>query len=169
MKREPLPTVEQLADEIRHVDLSRLKNRLAGKSLVDFEHCLIEILGELFERQRGFSEAMAELAQNTREETKVLAFMHAYNVHEHERGEFLRRFANFSPIGRYFGALLNRLSDLEDKQHDSGKPVTVSHARQLVAIINTQLERMTNQANRRNEKLDQQWNLMVNKSADTPA
>lgn len=164
MKRDPIPTIEQLSQELpRRIDLSPLGNRLAGKSLVGFEHCLIEVLGELFETQKEFASAISELAQDAKEQhSDRSAFMRAYNLHERERGNYAAKYANFSVIGKFFNALLARLCDLEDKQDRSGsKPVTVGHARQLAAIICTQLERMFAQGQRRNTQLDQLWDVAM--------
>ncbi|MBN9424732.1 MAG: hypothetical protein BGO63_10475 [Candidatus Accumulibacter sp. 66-26] len=157
MKREPPPTLEQLAEVVRHVDLDRLKNRLIGKQLLELEHCLVEVLGQLTDDFRATRECTDDIARYAMEATDGGNFLSAYNDYMRERGSLAKNYANFSPTGRYFQSLLDRLNNVEDKQARENKPVTVTHARMLAALIVRQLAIMTNYSLGRNEKLDKLW------------
>lgn len=169
MKREPPPTLEQVAAVIRHIDLTRLNNRLVGKQLLELEHCLIEVLGKLTEDFRLSRECAGDIARTVMEASDRGGFLSAYNDYQRERGSSASSYANFSPTGRYFQALLDRLNDVEDKQDRDGKPVTVTHARMLAALIVHQLASMTAYHLGRNEKLDKLWDHWMNRPADTAA
>lgn len=168
MKREPAPTLEQLSEVIRHVDLARLKNRLVGKQLLELEHCLIEVLGKLSEDFRLSRECAADIARDAMEANDRASFHSAYNDYQRERGNSASSYANFSPTGRYFQALLDRLSDVEDKQVRENKPTTVAHARMLTVLIVRQLANMTAYHLGRNEKLDKLWDYWINTPATSP-
>lgn len=164
MKREPLPQIEALVKYLPHVEnLGRLKSRLAGKGLIELEHCLVEILGELLRLEISHNEILADLLSEAMDETNTSLFMKAYNAYNGQRGDYARDYAIFSPMGRYFQALEFRLCELEDKQSAAARPVTLVHARQLAAIIVVQLRRMYNQAQRKSERLEQQWDTLVAK------
>ena len=162
MKREPAPTLEQVAEIIRHVDLSKLSNRLAGKPLIEFEHCLIEVLGALMDDQRLHLDVVSRLAQDCIDTSSRSEFLSAYSDYSNEKSMHFQKHANFSPVGRYFYKLLDRLNDMEEKQIHNNKTVTVSHARSLAAIIVRQLEIMTSASEYRNEKLEKMWDHWVN-------
>lgn len=157
MKREAAPTIEQVAEVIRHVDLTRLNNRLVGKSLLDFEHCLIEVLGVLADGHRLHLDVVSRLAKDCIETTTKSEFLSAYSEYTNEKGTHMRKHANFSPVGRYFYRLLERLNDLEEKQMDGKRTITVTHARMLAAIIVGQLELMTRDSQYQNSKIDKLW------------
>lgn len=162
MKREPIPTLEQVAEVVRRVDLSRLNNRLVGKALVEFEHCLVEVLGALIEGQKIFRAVRSDIAQDAYEASTGKAFMDAYIQYKKEGGAWMEMHANFSPTGRYFQMLLDRLNDKEDKQAHAGKAVTVAHARMLAAMIVRELESMYGSGQQQNEKLEGLWRHWVN-------
>lgn len=169
MKRELLPTIEQVAEVVRRVDLAPLKNRLVGKQLLGLEHCLIEVLGSLVERHSLAMACAGDTARYAMEARDRDAFLDAYNEYQRERGAGATDYANFSPTGRYFQALLDRLNDAEDKQIRQDRPSTVGHARMLAALIVRQLETMTAYYLGRNEKLDKLWDHWMSRPVGTAA
>lgn len=167
MKREPAPTLEQLAEVIRHVDLTRLNNRMVGKQLLDFEHCLIEVLGALMDDHRLFLDIMARLAKDCIDTTTRSDFLSAFSDYTNEKGSHMKKHATFSPIGRYFYSLLVRLNDLEEKQINEKRTITVSHARSLVAMIVGQLDLMARDSQFQNSKIDKLWEHWISEPLAT--
>lgn len=155
MKSELKPTLEDVSSVIRRVDLSPLKNRLVGKSLIEFEHCLIEVLGALMEERIAIDEVLGGLAQDCYESTTFNCFMDAYHRHERERGDWVAKFSSYSPAGRYFRSLLDRLIETEDRQIRAGKDnAPVEHARMLAAMIVRYMVSMADHGMKRSSKLD---------------
>ncbi|MFZ6774549.1 hypothetical protein ACO0LB_17740 [Undibacterium sp. SXout7W] len=155
MKREPKVTIEELTPKFMHVDLTPLNGRLSGQSLIAFEHCLIEILGELFDQHRIYLSVITELATECIDAESRSNFVRSHSEYNHRKGDYLADNANFSLAGRYFYRLNERLCDLEDKLHSEGKPNTIGPARQLVAIILRQMQTMFNAASFQNYRLNQ--------------
>lgn len=165
MKREPVPTLEQVAEIVRHIDLSRLTNRLVGKPLIELEHCLIEVLGNLCESYQRSRKYGAEIMDAAMSANNPEDFFSAYRDYQRERSSQGALYANFSPTGRYFQMLLDKLLAHEDKQIDGDKAVTVSHARILAVLVVRQLEVMTSYYLGSNEKLYKQWEYWMDQSS----
>ncbi len=150
-------TVGQVGEVIRGIYLTPLENRLAGKSLIGMEHCLVEILGYLSEDHRSFKKFTGERARDCIETTSRDEFLSAYAEYRQEKTCFGTHHNLASPAGYYFRALYDRLIAIEDKQEHSGKNVTVRHARTLAALIVREIELMWASSQRTNEKVEQLW------------
>ncbi len=149
------PSLDDVSSVIHGVNLSPLNNRLVGKSLIEFEHCLIELLGTLMAERGAIDELVEEIAQNCYESKTFKGFMDAYHRHERARGDFLAKFASYSPIGRYFRSLQDRLIETEHRQiRDDKANAEVEHARILAAMIVRFMELMTDHGMKRNLNLD---------------
>ena len=167
MKREPLPSIEQVAEIIRGVDLTSLSNRLAGKQLLAMEHCLIEVLGALSESHASFKAIVLDLAEGCAEAQDEGSFLTAYNDYQREKSSWSAKYVNYSPVGRYFQALLDKLNGAEEKQDLAGKPVTVSHARILAVLIVRQLATMSASGQYRNDRIEKLWEHWINRKPAT--
>lgn len=167
MKREPLPSIDQVSEVIRGVDLTRLPNRLAGKQLLELEHCLIEVLGALSESHSSFKAVVLDLAEACLDARDESGFLTAYNDYQREKSAWSANYVNFSPVGRYFQALLDKLNSAEEKQDEAGKPVTVSHARILTVLIVRQLTTMAASGQYRNDKVEKLWEHWINRKPAT--
>ncbi|MBU1425918.1 MAG: hypothetical protein KKH12_10820 [Gammaproteobacteria bacterium] len=150
-------TLEQVGEVIRHIDLSPLENRLVGKPLVELEHCLIEITGELTDIHLTYKEFAVRLAQDCIEATSRDEFFFAYREYKKEKSSFATDYSLGSKIGYYFAALLDRLTDIQRKQDQAGKKITVSHARMLSYFLVQEIERMWKSSQYTNEKVEQIW------------
>lgn len=156
--KTPQTTLEQVGEVIRGVDLARLENRLAGKPLIEMEHCLIEVLGYLSEDHRSFNRFTAEHARDCIEARSKDEFVSVHAEYREEKSRFGTDHNLASPIGFYFRALLDRLTVIEDKQDVSGKNVTVRNARMLTALIVREIEMMWASSQYTNKKVEHLWN-----------
>ncbi len=134
--------MEHIATVIKNVELGRLKNRLAGKKLVELEHCLIEILGELVMRNQLFKKGSSELARYCLDASSKDEFMSAYDDYSREKESWRAVCSCLTPVYMFFESLRGKLHRAEDKQISAGKAVTVGHARQLSVLVILQLEVM---------------------------
>jgi hypothetical protein len=150
-------TLEQVGEVIRHIDLSPLDNRLVGKPLVELEHCLIEIIGELIDIHLTYKKIAARLARDCIEATSKDEFFCSYGEYKKEKSTFGTDYSLGSNIGYYFAALLDRLTDIQEKQEQAGKKITVSHARLLSLFLVQEIERMWKSCQFTNEKVEQLW------------
>lgn len=160
MKREPAPTLEQVAEVIRHIDLTPLTNKLAGKQIVEVEHCLIEVLGSLTEHYGLSRQCAAEVFESAMSATTRGDFFAAYHEYQRERGQGAH-YANYSPIGRYFKRFQERISTHEEKQIEAGRAVTVTHLRILAALVVRTLESMTTYYLGANDELNRRWDYWM--------
>ena len=167
MKREPLPTIEQISAVIRSVDLTSLTNKLAGKQLLEMEHCRIEVLGALSENHACFKAVVSDMAEACTEARDEKGFLTAYNEYQREKSAWSANYVNYSPVGRYFQALLDKLNGAEEKQDQAGRPVTVSHARILAVLIVRQLATMAASGQNRNERIEKLWDHWINRKPAT--
>ncbi len=144
MKREKLPTVEDLSAEFSHIQLAPLAKRGAGIKPVEVEHCLIEVLDELSSREHQRHHYVGEYITECIEARDWSSFMLAYSSYTKERGDWGRRHANFSIDGRFFYALRQRLSDRAEQleAEQSASVGQLDHACALANIVVRQLDRM---------------------------
>lgn len=167
---EPIPTLEQVKEVIRRVDLSRLNNRLVGKPLIELEHCLIECLGYLTGRHRDCKEVTASMARDCMEAGNKADFLDCYRDYKKEKSEVMARYSMAAPTGRYFQALADRLNDRDDKLGSAGKldgqgNTAVSHAWMLARQIVLQLDRMYQTGAFHNEKVETLWGYWLESSS----
>lgn len=155
IKREPPARIDDIAAKFRRVELGPLRGRLAGASLIASEHCLVEILGDLFEQQRFYLDGIGEAEAACIDAGSRPEFVRAHADYNEQKYLYLADNAKFSPVGRYFQQLYERLSDLEEQQERAQRPVTVVHARRLSALIVQQLDTMCTTAQYRNHRLAQ--------------
>lgn len=168
MKKRSIPTLEEVGKIIRRVNLARLENRLVGKPLVELEHCLIEVLGYLQDSHRMFNESTASLAKICIEAESQTEFLSCWRDYRQEKTTFGGDFNIGSPVGEYFYALRERLSEREDKQIDGTADlgmdgiVPLTHARILAVLICAQIDRMWASSQYINEKVENLWSHWMN-------
>jgi hypothetical protein len=150
-------TLDQVGEVIRRVDLSRLENRLVGKSLIELEHCLIEIIGYLDDSLRFYNREAIDYERRCIEAINKDQFFSIYREFKKEQLSFGSDHGLASSIGYYFQALLDKLTAVEEKQVQAGKKVTVSHARMLSLFLFQQIERMWKASQSSSQKIDQLW------------
>lgn len=167
--KKKLPTLEDLKSSIRHVDLSRLENRLVGKPLVELEHCLVECLGELQYVHKGFQEAIAEQTSNCLNADSLESFLYSHKQLRHEKSEFGREYGPGSLVDNYFSALRDRLIEREEKQIDNSPShsfpsiVPLTHARMLTTMVCNELNSMWSSASGENKQVNQLWDHWMSK------
>lgn len=158
LTKERTVATAELADRFPRLDLSPLDNRLAGKPLIELEHCMIEVLGTLYDDQQGFLANVRDLAADCVSAKERAEFMHAYADYTKARADWQKINIGFSPPAVYFRVLRDRLFNLREKQEERSGASTVSHAQQLAAIITNQLEIMAQSAVRANPRVEQCFN-----------
>jgi len=84
-------------------------------------------------------------------------FFCSYGEYKKEKSTFGTDYSLGSNIGYYFAALLDRLTDIQEKQEQAGKKITVSHARLLSLFLVQEIERMWKSCQFTNEKVEQLW------------
>lgn len=156
-KMKFVATLKQVGEVIRHIDLSPLENRLVGKPLVELEHCLIEITGELTDTHLNFKKLSVRLAQDCIAASSRDEFFFSYGEYKKEKSSFATDYSLGSAIGYYFTALLDRLTDIQRKQDQTGKKITVTHARMLSYFLVQEIERMWKSSQYTNEKVERLW------------
>lgn len=155
--KKPAPTISDISSSFRNINLERLNNRLAGKSLVDFEHCLIECLGELQEHLRVYIGVAKQQVKYCKDASGRDEFLSCYRHYRKERTSFGSEFSICTPVGEYFDALKKKLMRIEEKhQEKAGGDAAVTHARILVVLICDQIDRMWFVSSQQNEKVEQQ-------------
>ena len=167
-KHKPLPTLEEVGKTIRRVDISRLENRLAGKPLVELEHCLIECLGYLADSQRIFNECIVRMAKDCIEAGSKDEFLSCYRDYKKEKSSYGSEYNLCSPVGEYFNALRGKLIEREEQQadkmatFDNNGVVSLTHARILVILVCQQIDLMWSSSQYTNEKVEKLWDHWMN-------
>jgi predicted DNA-binding ribbon-helix-helix protein len=164
MARQTKPKVEDVAKVIKNVDLSVLKsNRFTGNSITKIEHCLIEVLAEITQEQQYFKNHISELVEDCLNTNNLTSFLRSFSAMTRVQVDHRRKFSNFSVIGIFFDALMEKLISVEEKQAEIGKSNSVKHARLVAELINKQLKTCDVDAQHQNEKVDVLWNHYFSK------
>jgi len=145
------------------------KDVAQSKPLVEFEHCLIECLGELEYQHKLFNECIEETVNDCiKAETKE-SFFNFYHVYQREKQYFGQLYSVGSPVGEYFSTLRDRLLKREGEQIDKSQsrtfPVIVSttHSRMLSVMICNQIDKMWNSASYdKTGKVNSLWDHWMN-------
>ena len=145
MKKRHIPTIQQLALVIRHIDLSRLENRHAGQSLVELEHCLLEVLDYLHTEHDRFLSDVNQLEELYKESQDKTTFARHLKLAVAAFGDV---YAPAALIGEYFNDLKWRLlAEKEDqlrefKDLDDNGSVPITRAFVLARLICKQIDFM---------------------------